>query len=157
MVLQKTLTGDSAFLSINQTDALCVLLKYKHVLQLYVGSSFSSRHRSISVSDSGIADYIADSASDTNFQERRDILLRYVTARSRGAEEIQNAAYAASLLQYHADCVETLALTCWGKNVSNAIKCSRIIPLEVLYAVAYTSWFACRSILINRFVSFRWF
>lgn len=130
-VMKKTLSGDSAFISTNQADALRLLTKHRNILQLYVGTSRSLTRRKMTISDSEISDDVADVVNDFNFQERRAIILRYTTARSRGAEEAENAAYAASLLQYHADCVETLALTCTGGNIANALKCSRIIPLEV--------------------------
>lgn len=135
MVKRSLVVGDS-FLPLHQSQLLLLLINSKLIqyLVLYVNSNSRNDTFGASIAEDKLSEYLFSISKDDGVLERRNMILRYVamkSAASQSSQAAQSAEAIAATLRYHADCVETLALTCGGRNLSNALKCSRIISFEV--------------------------
>jgi hypothetical protein len=133
MIKRSLVVGDS-FLPLHQSQLLLMLTNNKLIqwLVLYVNSNSGNN---VNDYDYKLSEHLFSISHGDGTIDRRNLVMQYASMMSGGHASVvfspKDIAEVASLLRYHADCVELLALTCGGRNLSNALKCSRIISFEV--------------------------
>jgi hypothetical protein len=135
-IVKRSLVVGNSFLPLHQSQLLLLLTNNKLIqwLVLYMNSNNGNQ---LSDYDYKLSEHLFSISNGDGMVDRRNLVMQYVSMTSGGSASVvfsrEDVANVASVLRYHADCVELLALTCGGRNLSNALKCRRIIPFEVRF------------------------